>query len=163
MGLIGNENPEVNDADIIDIDLQPIKKKRFRINGDSTKILMLNTSDVNIVSRLNKIYPKLQKLAEEAVDFSSDELEDNSEEGLAKFAAKLDTIDGKMSKLIDELFDANVSEVCKDGGSMYDPFDGMFRFEHIITSLSKLYENNFDKEFSKIRQRVDKHTSKYIK
>ena len=163
MGLIGNEAVNTDNTDIIDIDLAPIKKKRFRINGDSSKILELNTSDVNIVSRLSKVYPKLQKLAEDATSFSEDEANDNSEEALAKFAAKLETIDEKMSKLIDELFDANVSETCKDGGSMYDPFGGMFRFEHIINTLSSLYENNFNEEFAKMRQRVSKHTSKYIK
>lgn len=161
MALIENSKTEVDD--IIDIDLSPIKKKRFRINGDPNKILELNTSDINIVSRLTKLYPKLQKLAEDAVNFSHDELNDNSEEGLNKFAAKLDTIDEKMSKLVDELFDADVSDVCKDGGTMYDPFNGMFRFEHIIGTLSKLYENNFSDEFGRIRKRVDKHTNKYIK
>ena len=162
MSLLEVGNNTVAD-DIIDIDLTPIKRKRFRINGDSSKILELNTSDVGIVSRLSKLYPKLQKLAEEATTFSEEELNDNSEEGLAKFAGKLETIDSKMSKLVDELFDAEVSAVCKDGGSMYDPFSGMFRFEHIINTLSKLYENNFNDEFTKIRKRVDKHTNKYIK
>lgn len=162
MSLLEVGNNAVAD-DIIDIDLTPIKRKRFRINGDSSKILELNTSDVGIVSRLSKLYPKLQKLAEEATTFSEEELNDNSEEGLAKFAGKLETIDSKMSKLVDELFDAEVSAVCKDGGSMYDPFSGMFRFEHIINTLSKLYENNFNDEFTKIRKRVDKHTNKYIK
>lgn len=162
MSLLEVGNNTVAD-DIIDIDLTPIKRKRFRINGDSSKILELNTSDVGIVSRLGKVYPKLQKLAEEASTFSEEELNDNSEEGLAKFAGKLETIDSKMSKLVDELFDAEVSAVCKDGGSMYDPFNGMFRFEHIINTLSKLYENNFNDEFTKIRKRVDKHTNKYIK
>lgn len=157
MGLVNNEE------EIIDLQLDGIKKKKFRINGDSNKILELNTSDVSIVSRLSRMYPKLQKLAEESMTFSKEELEDNSEEGLMKFASKLDDIDEKMSKLIDELFNANVSETCKDGGSMYDLFDGMFRFEHIINTLAKLYETSFTQDFEKMRQRIDKHTGKYIK
>lgn len=156
MSLVNNEE------EIIDLQLDGVKKKKFRINGDSTKILELNTSDVGIVSRLSKLYPELQKLAEESMTFSQEELEDNSEEGLHKFADKLDVIDSKMSKLIDELFNANVSETCKDGGSMYDLFDGMFRFEHIINTLSNLYEQSFESDFSKMRQRIDKHTGKYI-
>lgn len=148
---------------VADIDLGAIKKKRFRINGDKDKIIELNTSDMNIVSRLNKIYPKLQELANEAVSLSKEDLDDNTEEGLKKFAEKLETIDGKMCNLIDELFDAKVSAVCKDGGSMYDPFGGVFRFEHVIGALAKLYENNFNTEFGKMKQRMSKHTSKYIK
>lgn len=157
MSLVGNEQ------EIIDLDLGGVKKKKFRINGDPNNILELNTSDVNIVTRLSRLYPKLQALAEEAVDFSKEELDDNTEAGLIKFANKLEAIDTKMSKLIDELFNANVSETCKDGGSMYDPFNGMFRFEHIINTLSNLYETSFNSEFDNMRKRIDKHTGKYLK
>ena len=88
-------------------------------------------------------------------------MKDNSDEGLAKFATKLDDIDRDMRNLVDELFQANVSEVCCDDGTMYDLYGGMMRFEHIISKLSELYENNFDKEVAKVRARIKKHTSKY--
>lgn len=162
MALTDTEEKTKVADNVVDIDLSPIKKQSFRINGDNDKMLELNTSDMNIVVRLNKIYPKLQKLADEAVELSKTDM-DNTEEGLNKFATKLEEIDVKMSNLVDELFDANVSAVCKDGGSMYDPFNGTFRFEHIINTLANLYTNNFSKEFSKMKQRVNKHTSKYIK
>lgn len=162
MALTDTEEKTKVADNVVDIDLSPIKKQSFRINGDNDKMLELNTSDMNIVVRLNKIYPKLQKLADEAVELSKTDM-DNTEEGLNKFATKLEEIDVKMSNLVDELFDANVSAVCKDGGSMYDPFNGTFRFEHIINTLANLYTNNFSKEFSQMKQRVKKHTSKYIK
>ena len=72
-------------------------------------------------------------------------------------------IDDKMREEIDFIFDAPVSKVCADGGSMYDPFEGMFRFEHIIDALSKLYETNLNSEFSKMKRRVSAKTSKYTK
>lgn len=146
---------------IVDIELPQIKKKRFRINGDSNKILELNTSDMGIVKRLSEVYPKLQKLAEKATTFDEKELADNSEEGLAKFATKLDDIDKEMRTLVDELFQANVSDICCDDGTMYDLYGGMMRFEHIISKLAELYENNFSNEVSKVRARIKKHTSKY--
>lgn len=147
--------------DIIDIELPQIKKARFRINGDSNKILELNTSDMGIVKRLNEVYPKLQALSKKVTTFDEKELTDNSDEALAQFANKLDEIDKDMKKLIDELFQANVSEVCCDDGTMYDLYGGMMRFEHIISTLSNLYENNFNEEFKRVRARIQKHTSKY--
>ena len=150
---------EKKDDSIVDIELPEIKKQRFRINGKG--ILELNTSDMSIVKRLNEVYPKLQKLAQKATTFDEKELKDNSDEGLAKFATKLDDIDRDMRNLVDELFQANVSEVCCDDGTMYDLYGGMMRFEHIISKLSELYENNFDKEVAKVRARIKKHTSKY--
>ena len=150
---------EKKDDNIVDIELPEIKKQRFRINGKG--ILELNTSDMGIIKRLNEVYPKLQKLAQKATTFDENELKDNSDEALAMFATKLDDIDKDMRNLVDELFQANVSEVCCDDGTMYDLYGGMMRFEHIISKLSELYENNFSKEVDKVRARIKKHTSKY--
>ena len=161
-----NEVVDTNTSDdIIDLNLSAIKKKRFRINGDSSKILELNTSDLSITSRLSKSYERLTGYMEEVGKILSEipdegaipeEVEDTINEQLA-------LVDSKMREEIDYIFDAPVSEVCADSGSMYDPFEGMFRFEHIIDALSKLYENNFNSEFSKMRRRVSAKTSKYTK
>ena len=158
-------NLPAQDDDIQDLNLSAIKKKRFRINGDSNKILELNTSDLSITSRLSKSYERLTKYMDEVGKILSDipdegavpdEVEDTINE-------QLTLVDDKMRKEIDFIFDAPVSEVCADGGSMYDPFDGMFRFEHIIDALTKLYENNLNSEFSKMKKRVSAKTSKYTK
>ena len=158
--------PPVSADDIQDIDLSAIKKKRFRINGDSSKILELNTSDLNIISRLTVAYDKLQKYMEEvgsilsSLPDGSEEITDDSEKLIRE---KLTEIDGYMKKEMDYIFDAPVSEICCDGGSMYDPFEGQFRFEHIIEAILKLYERNLDSEFNKMRKRVSVKTSKYTK
>ena len=52
--------------------------------------------------------------------------------------------------------------MCVDG-SMYDLFNGKFRFEHIIEKLSDLYGNNMKDEFKAVNARVKKHTAKYTK
>jgi len=150
--------------DIQDIDLSAIQKKRFRINGDNSKILELNTSDMRIASRLKEAYPRLNTLMDEVADeFNNlpDEVED--EETLTKVADAVDKIDKKMRDEIDYIFDANVSEVCGSDGSMWDPIDGMFRYEHIIDKLAKLYENNLDKEFADMKRRVETKAGKYVK
>lgn len=158
--------PVSADDDIQDIDLSVIKKKRFRINGDSSKILELNTSDLNIVSRLSVAYEKLQKDMEEVGKVLSNL--PNNEEEISEDSDKivreqLSKIDASMKKEIDYIFDAPVSEVCAGGGSMYDPFEGSFRYEHIIEAILKLYERNLDKEFNQMKKRVSVKTSKYTK
>ena len=159
------DTPLFND-DIQDIDLSVIRKKRFRINGDNNKILELNTSDLNIISRLTKAYERLQKDMEEVGNVLSKLPDDDSEiteAGEKELEEQLATIDASMKKEIDFIFDAPVSEVCSDGGSMYDPFEGSFRYEHIIEAILKLYERNLDKEFNKMKKRVSTKTSKYTK
>ena len=159
------ETPPVKD-DIQDIDLSAIKKKRFRINGDNNKILELNTSDLNIISRLTVAYDRLQKYMEKVGNILSslpdneDELTEANEKVIRE---QLGEIDENMKKEVDYIFDAPVSAICSDGGSMYDPFEGQFRFEHIIEAILKLYERNLDSEFNKMRRRVSAKTSKYTK
>lgn len=161
-------NEVTNDIadDIQDIDLSAIKKKRFRINGDSNKIIEINTSDLNIASRLQAAYERLQKYMENVADILGDVTGDETEitEEQEKIATEqLKQIDTKMREEVDYIFDAPVSDICCEGGSMYDPFEGMFRFEHIIDALSKLYENNLNSEFTKMKRRVSARTSKYTK
>ena len=159
------ETPPVKD-DIQDIDLSAIKKKRFRINGDNNKILELNTSDLNIISRLTVAYDRLQKYMEKVGNILSslpdneDELTEANENIIRE---QLGEIDENMKKEVDYIFDAPVSAICSDGGSMYDPFEGQFRFEHIIEAILRLYERNLDSEFNKMRRRVSAKTSKYTK
>lgn len=160
MALI-EDKKDIND--VVDIDLSPIKKKRFRINGDNNKILELNTSDTTIIKRIPEMQAKLEKLASEATSFTDEELDDNTADGLDKLSKKLDSIDSKMRKVVDELFDAPVSAVCADDGSMYDVFDGQFRFEYVIGKIISLYEENISAEYSKLRSRVNSHTAKYVK
>lgn len=154
---------------IVDVDLSVIEKKKFRINGDNNKILELNTSDMGIIVRLEDAYPKLMELQEEVAkladindDMDTDEDADNRKL-LSAAASKLKEIDGAMRETIDFIFQSNVSEICGSEGSMYDPIDGTFRYEHIISTLIKLYRNNIDAEFKKMKDRINKHTSKYTK
>lgn len=155
MGLANNAEEE-----IIDIDLSPIRKKRFRVDGDNNRILELNTSDTSIVSRLNEVYPKLQELAQTAAN--NMDLDDDDYIGLEKASKVLKDTDDKMREYVDYIFDADVSEKCVPSGSMWDPFDGKFTFEWVIERIGALYENNFNQEFRKLSQRMKKHTDKYI-
>ena len=58
--------------DIIDVEIKPIKRKRFRLNGDNNKIIELNTSDLNISVRLEKGWEELQKLANSVANVDTD-------------------------------------------------------------------------------------------
>lgn len=152
-----------NDVFDGDIDLSVIRKKRFRIDGDNNRYLELNISDMGIITRLDNLYPRLQKLSQDAAAKQLDKQDESDEKILTKLSQTLIKIDTQMRELIDELFDSNVSEVCAPSGSMIDPINGEFRFEHIIDVLSKLYTNNFNSEFKKMSAKMKKHTSKYTK
>ena len=155
------------DNNIIDIDIKVAEKKKFRINKDDSKILELNTSDINIITRLAEAIPKLDELQTRSVGLLDGvELDKDgglTEDEMLKIGETLKAIDNDMRDLLDFIFDSNVSEILASNGSMYDPFEGSYRFEYIVDKLLDLYDNNLKNEYTAMNEKVSKHTDKYTK
>lgn len=147
MALTDNAN------EIIDIDIEGIKKQRFRINGDSNAIIELNLSDLNIADRMQEGMEKLESEMSTIAKLPDDD----------NLSDKLKEADTRMREYVDYIFDYPVSAVCVKRGTMYDPKGGMFTYEHIIDALTKLYTNNLNAEYKKMKSRLQKHTDKYTK
>ena len=145
------DNQQIND-DIIDINIDGIKKQRFRINGRPDSIIELNLSDLSIDTRLEKGFKKLQEKMSEISEMPNDA------ENLSEL---LERANKEMCDWVDYIFDSPVSEVLSRGGTMYDPKNGMFRYEHIIDCLTKLYTNNLNSEYKQMKNRISKYTDKY--
>ena len=138
-----------------DLSLDKASKKRIRIDNDDNRILLLDTSDLSVIIRLQDIYPKLQSLAGDA---SREKLASGNEEDVSN---ALKELDADMRGLIDYIFDTEASKVCAPSGTMFDMFNGQFRFEIIIEALSKLYTDNVSLEYRKMKSRLEKKVSKY--
>jgi hypothetical protein len=169
MSKKANPTPITTNEDVIDLDLSVTKKKRFRLDKDDNRIIELNTSDVNIIARLSDSIPKLRELQEEAgkisqestIETTDEESLDNAEQQLSMVADTLRSVDRKMRDLIDFIFDSEVSDVAAPDGSMYDVFNGSYRYEHILTLLMNQYESNMKAEYAKINKQLQTHTDKY--
>ena len=144
------------------IDIQMVNpKKKFRINGDNSKIVELNVSDVNIAIRLKEVYKKLDSMAHKAGSLLVNQEGASTEEELEAVSKALTDLDTEMRNLVNYLFDYDVCSVCANGMNLYSLVNGEFWFEHVIESLAGLYETNFKNEFSKMSARIHKHTDKY--
>lgn len=152
-----------NTNNVIDISINGISRKRYRINGDDNKILELNPTDFNFTVRMNEAYPKLLECEKKVTELSNSINPDDEMDTLNNFAQTLDKINKEMCEQVDYVFDSNVSEICCDGGSMYDFIDGFMRYEIIFDSLMKLYDSNLTAEAKNIQKRVQQHTTKYTK
>ena len=151
----------VPEKEIIDIKMVS-PKKTYRINGDNSKVIELNPTDINVVIRAKEVYSKLNNLAQRAGSLLVDQEEATTDKGLAKIAKALSDLDKEMRDMIDYLFDSKVSDVLASDINMYSPVNGEFWFEHCIEVLSSLYENNFNSELRKMKANVNKQVSKYI-
>lgn len=159
------KDPILNHNEIIDLDLSITKKKKFRFDKDDERIVEINTSDMNLMQRVSEAYPKLQELQNKASKLTEGlDLEtDGAIDGIATMAERLSAVDAEMREMLDFMFDAPVSKAAAPSGSMYDPFNGSFRYEHIIALVMKQYEDNLQSEFSKMEKQLKKHTDKYTR
>lgn len=161
---IKKDTEQVVDQEITDVNLGFVEKKKFRIGGDSRRILELNVSDLNILSRLKVGYPKLNTLFDEAQKKITEIPDDLSKEELiGELADRLTEIDKDMRETIDYIFDTNASEVCAPSGNMYDPVGGQLRYMRVLDTLTGLYTNGLHAEFDKMKNRVEKRAEKYTK
>lgn len=163
-----NPTPTTVNNEIIDLDLSITKKKKFRFDKDDTRIVEINTSDMNLMQRVDIAYPKLQALQEKASKLTEGvEFEETTErgaiDGIAIMAERLSEVDTEMREMLDFMFDAPISAAAAPNGSMYDPFNGSFRYEHIIAIVMKQYEDNLQSEFSKMEKQLKAHTDKYTR
>lgn len=144
-----------NRDELIDIDLSPIKKTKFRIDGDSNRILELNLQDLKMPSRLSETMPKLEELSSQWSDVNVDDIDEMSKEILK--------LDEEMRKALDYIFDSNVSETTAPSGTMFDMIGGKFRCEYILDTLARLYKDTIHKEADLLNKQMLKHTAKYKK
>lgn len=140
--------------EIPNIDLSVTSKKQFTIDGDADRVIELNTSDISILSRLKESYPKLEELGNRAASVSDENTDD--------IIDVLNKTDAEIREILDYIFDSKIADKCAPSGTMYDMFNGEFRFEHIMNKLIALYENNLDKEYKLMTKKIKKHTDKYI-
>ena len=152
-----------NISNIIDIDLSEIRKKRIRVDGDNNRIVEINISDMGVMDRLQNAYNQLLSLANEYHLAEEEETSEDEDTEIAKIIETLKDLDVKMRELVDYVFNANVSEMCVQDGTMADPVNGQFKFEYIIEKFLALYDKNFDMEFKKMSKSVSKHTNKYTR
>ena len=153
-----------NVNDVIDIQLAPSKKKKFRIDGDNSRIIELDPSDLNIINRYKDTYKRLDELSVKVITGAPEEIEGESDyDSIERASNYLTEIDKEMRECVDYIFDSPVSDVCVQSGTMYDPVGGQFMFERVIEVLFGLFETGINDEFQKMSKRVSKHTGKYTK
>lgn len=145
------------------IDLSATSKTRFSINNDPDRVIFLNLSDMTILTRLADMEPRLKELLQQAQDIIAKIPDEEDVKTVAKFGEALIEIDKQMRGFMDDIFQAPVSQACAPEGTMYDLFNGSFRFEYIIEALLGLYTESITKEYQALKDKSSKYTTKYSK
>ena len=157
------EGKQVTPSNTVDmtLDLSAIRKKRIAIDGDDKRVIELNTSDMSIVNRLEKLATRMSELSEKVSNLKyDDDLQEIPE--TSEISESIKTLDIEMRTIIDDLFQSKVSDTCVPNGTMFDMYNGSFTYEILIDKLLNLYADNITAETEKVRSRISKHTAKYM-
>lgn len=162
------------------LDLDIDTRKKFAINGDLTRVIAIDTADIGVIQRLREAMHKMNSLQQkfDKISKSANGLEERAkkteyiEDDVPGFTQDIDTfsddladLELAMRELVDGIFDSpGMCEIILGNASVFSPVNGRVKYEQIIDTLVKLYENDIATEVSKLnREKIKTKTSKYIK
>ena len=159
---------------VLHLDLSATAGKKVVIDNDESRTFRINPSDFSIYDRLregmSRLYDTLTSMKAKvgALAESEDATESENENDAGDtFNDNLGEVmrdaDAEMRSILDFIFNAPVSDACAPDGYMFDLFDGQLRFEYIINALTRLYENNINAEFYKVKSRISAKLPAYVK
>lgn len=153
---------------VLNLDLSATKGTKIQVNGNPETSFTLNLSDFGVYERMkdgmNQLYAMFDELKAKMGDKAESENPEEDDANISKFMEIMKEMDKKMRATMDYIFSAPVSDVCAPEGQgyMFDVIEGELRFEIIINALTKLYENNVNKEFYNLKSRIDKKLPAYV-
>lgn len=154
-------------SEIINLQVES-QKQTIQLNGNPEKVIELDLGDSNIITRLSEGADKIENLVKERQNLHELLANGNdSTESNAKYyqdlAVKFKELENNMREIINEIFEYDVCTPFLGTSSVFSIKNGEFAFEKIINSLMGLYEDSIRKESNNLKQRLSKHTDKYLK
>lgn len=123
--------------------------KEYSINGDESRILRISTSDMNIITRMDKAEKELQKIADKCKSTTAD----NAIETLSY-------LDNEVRKQINYVFDGDVSDIIFGNTNCISLAGGKPIFENFLEAVLPVIKEDISTEQKKIERKVSKYTSK---
>ena len=149
------------DNNFIDISLSEVGKKPIRFDNDDNRVVYINISDVGVIGRISDSLPNIENILADVFTVDLTEAETDAEKTANVLSEVFANGDKQIRELIDNIFNAPVSDAACNEGNMLDIFNGSYRFEYILTALMNVYEDNISKEYSTMASKISKHTDKY--
>lgn len=130
--------------------------KEFAINDDESKVLKINTADIQIAQRMKKSEKELNQIAEECLKIDENMSVDDSIDLLDKY-------DKKVKTTLDYIFNTNVSEVVFGNMNCLSICDGKPVFQNFLEAIMPEIETDIQKETKKSEANIKKYTSQVRK
>lgn len=131
--------------------------KEFYINGDESRIIRIDTTDVNLGMRIDNCRKELRKLAKKYETLAK----------TGKVEEKpfdiIDEYDKEVRNKIDEMFDSPVSEIAFGKTNCLSVCGGNMLFENFLNAILPEIEKDISEEQKISQKRINKYTSQVRK
>ena len=146
----------------LNINLSEARKKRYTIDGDESRILEFDATDLGLLVRIEEVEPAILDAVNKFGEAQADADYENNET-IKEMAKRLKELDLFIRERLDYLFDTNFSEVCAPHGTMLDPVNGEMRFTYLLDTFANVYGEELSKALKKRNDTMKKYTKKYVK
>lgn len=126
--------------------------KEYSINGDTSRILRVNTTDINILTRLDKAETELMKIASQ--------YENIGEKITVEVITDLDT---KVREQVDYIFDGKVSDIIFGNTNCISVAGGQPIFMNFLDVILPVIKSDIAEEQEKSEKKISKYTSQVKK
>jgi hypothetical protein len=153
-------------SEIINLQVES-QKQTIQLNGNPEKVIELDLGDSNIITRLSEGVDKIENLVKERQNLhellaNGNDSDESNISYYKNLASKFKELENSMRGIINEIFDFDVCTPFLGTSSVFSIKNGEFAYERIINSLMGLYEDSIQKENNKLKERLSKHTDKYL-
>lgn len=153
-------------SEIINLQVES-QKQTIQLNGNPEKVIELDLGDSNIITRLSEGADKIENLVKERQNLhellaNGNDSDESNISYYKNLASKFKELENSMRGIINEIFDFDVCTPFLGTSSVFSIKNGEFAYERIINSLMGLYEDSIQKENNKLKERLSKHTDKYL-
>ena len=127
--------------------------KEVTINNDKNRVIRINPTDINFITRYNETVKKLDELNEKYANIKEDDL------SLEEQSKIISEIDNQAKEYLDYIVGSPVSEIVFGTASCLSLSGGQTVLENFLESYVGFMAPTIKEEYKKSRQRVNKYTS----
>lgn len=122
--------------------------KRLAINGDESRIITINPTDISIVKRYNEVIPQLDELSEKYKEIPQE-----------KTVEAVSELDRKAREFIDYIIGAAVSDTVFGTANCLSYAGGQTIFENFLTAYMDYMTPAIKSEYDRSKNRIQKYTN----
>lgn len=130
--------------------------KTFTINGDENRIIKINTTDMQLMTRIKKAEPKLTELSQKCCNIDDTLSVDDT-------ISLMDTCETEVRKTIDYILNSKVSDIVFGNTGCISISGGEPLFVNFINAVVAEINKDIEKESKISEKKINKYTSQVKK